>query len=78
VVEKQKGVIALGKVVGRIVRVKGEELDIFVLLGDERIIRVPKVFVEEYGEVPLNLDQEVHLTINEDTLEKYVFYDVNN
>ncbi len=68
----------MGKVVGRIVRVKGEELDIFVLLGDDRIVRVPKVFVEEYGKVSLNLDQEVHLTIDEDILKKYVFYDVKN
>ena len=68
-------VYALDKVVGRIVRVKEKELGIFVLVGDDKLFHVPKIFVEEYGKISLNLGQDVHLTINEDTLEKYVYYD---
>lgn len=61
-------------VICQIVRVKKEESVVFVLLPDNRILRVPKVFIEEYHKGSLSLNQIVHLTIGEETLETYVFY----
>jgi len=61
-------------VIGQIVRVKEEQV-VFVVLPDNRIVRVPRDLVAECRQGSLNLNQIVHLNVDEDDLEEYVFYD---